>query len=576
LVFGVWCLPALQADSIVNSKHNLAVSGTGDLKASGETEICIFCHTPHQASGEAALWNHQMPVQQYTPYSSSTMKATDVRQPTGSSKVCLSCHDGTVALGMVHSRSTPIPMQGGVLAMPLRRSQLGTDLSDDHPISFRYDVALASANPQLKDPSSLNQRVRLDDNSQMQCTSCHDPHNNQFGKFLVQDNTGSALCTTCHSQNRWDQSVHKTSVATWNGQGPNPWPHPTGQTVAANACGSCHTPHQAGTRQRLLNYAVAEQNCFACHNGNVAQANIQNEFNKFSGHPVIGTSSLHDEAEDPVNPPRHASCVDCHNPHAVQSSPPGNAYASGSIVGVKGMSAAGSLVNPVTREAELCYRCHADSVARRAAVVARQFSETNKRLQFATANASFHPVETVGRNQSVPSLISPWTISSRMTCTDCHNNDQGPGAGGTGPRGPHGSSFSPLLESSMQFTDFSPESSGTYASCYKCHSRDSILADQSFQAVNGLGQPRGHNYHIVTVQASCTTCHDSHGVVSTPHLMNFNSSYVTPSSNGRLEYVSTGTLSGNCSLTCHGKDHAATAYPNPTLSPGNKVLRRKR
>jgi predicted CXXCH cytochrome family protein len=566
----------LRADTIVNSKHNLAVSGTGDLKALTQTEICIFCHTPHVTAGEAPLWNHQMPVQYYTPYRSTTLKATDVAQPTGASKLCLSCHDGTVALGMVNSQTTPIVMQGGITTLPVRRTQLGTDLSDDHPISFRYDAALASANLQLKDPSTLNQRVRLDVNGQVQCTSCHDPHNNQFGKFLVQGNIGSALCLVCHNQNRWDESIHKVSTSLWNGQGPNPWPHTTGTTVAANGCENCHSPHQAGTRPRLLNFSLAEQNCYTCHDGNVAAKNIQTEFNKLSVHPILTTGALHDEAEDPLNPPRHVTCVDCHNPHAVQASPPNSPHAPGSLVGVKGITALGTLATPVSKESEICYRCHGDSTARGPAVVTRLISETNKRLQFSPVNASFHPVEAVGKNSYVPSLISPWNVSSLVACTDCHGNNDGPANGGTGPRGPHGSSFPPILERPQITTDYAPETPAAYALCYKCHSRDSILADQSFRAVNAAGLDRGHRFHIVDIKAACTTCHDSHGVanasvVNSSHLVNFNTLYVTNSANGRLEYVSTGTLSGNCSLTCHGPnvaappfDHNASTYPNPT------------
>jgi hypothetical protein len=151
-----------------------------------------------------------------------------------------------------------------------------------------------------------------------------------------------------------------------------------------------------------------------------------------------------------------------------------------------------------------------------------------------------------------------------MYCTDCHNNDQGPGASGTGPKGPHGSIYSPLLERQLVLEDNNLESFATYALCYKCHNRDSILADDSFKAVNASNQDRGHRYHIVDQKTACTTCHDSHGVASVQHLMNFNTSpgYVTAStSNGRIEYVSSGTGSGNCSLTCHGFDHNATTYP---------------
>jgi hypothetical protein len=71
---------------------------------------------------------------------------------------------------------------------------------------------------------------------------------------------------------------------------------------------------------------------------------------------------------------------------------------------------------------------------------------------------------------------------------------------------------------------------------------------------------RYHKLHVVDRQTACTTCHDSHGVQNVTHLINFNRNYVTPSSNGRLEFVDQGINRGNCSLTCHGKDHQALSY----------------
>jgi hypothetical protein len=102
------------------------------------------------------------------------------------------------------------------------------------------------------------------------------------------------------------------------------------------------------------------------------------------------------------------------------------------------------------------------------------------------------------------------------------------------------------------------EDASLYELCYKCHDRNNILGDASFVTVSPLD--RGHRYHIVDQKTACTTCHDSHGVATQAKLINFNTSYVTPSSNGRLEYVSAGPLHGNCSVTCHGYDHKATAY----------------
>ena len=65
----------------------------------------------------------------------------------------------------------------------------------------------------------------------------------------------------------------------------------------------------------------------------------------------------------------------------------------------------------------------------------------NKWIQFEPGNLSYHRVEAAGRNANVPSLIAPWTVSSVVTCTDCHDNDTGPNAPvpGTVPAGPHGS-----------------------------------------------------------------------------------------------------------------------------------------
>src|SRR5262249_39506692 len=163
-----------------------------------------------------------------------TTKAT-IGQPTGASKLCLSCHDGTVALGMVNTRATAIQMRNSVTTMPPGPNNLGTDLSDDHPISFTYDSALAGADGQLKDPGTLNHKVRLDHDRQLQCTSCHDPHDNRYGKFLVQDNYASALCLNCHSINPWQASAHATANNRWNGAGDNPWPHTAATTVAGNA-----------------------------------------------------------------------------------------------------------------------------------------------------------------------------------------------------------------------------------------------------------------------------------------------------------------------------------------------------
>ena len=180
------------------------IAGTAhDFSAEGWSggQICTPCHTPHHSDltvPDAPLWNHEVTTAIFTVYSSSTLDAT-VGQPNNQSKLCLSCHDGTVALDSY----------GGATGTTYRvgDGNLGTDLADDHPVSFTYDVALATADGGLYDPSTepsgLGGTIAADllfsDN--MECASCHDVHNAAGNNnLLVVSNAGSALCLTCHDK----------------------------------------------------------------------------------------------------------------------------------------------------------------------------------------------------------------------------------------------------------------------------------------------------------------------------------------------------------------------------------------
>jgi predicted CXXCH cytochrome family protein len=545
-----WVLAAsLAHGAVATTKHNLSASGTGTLKATSETEICLFCHAPHNSAPAGQLWNRRTSAASYTPYTSSTLKSLP-GQPNGASLLCLSCHDGTIALGEVLNRTTPIGMAGGPLA---GNALLGTNLSDDHPISFTYDVALRAARGELADPTTLVKPnpVRLDSTGRLQCTACHDPHDNTNGKFLV-------------TSNSWAASDHRTSTRTWNGIAPNPWPHTSLTTVAANACEGCHRPHTAGGGKRLLNYAAEEANCFACHNANVATKNIQAEFNKASTHRVASYLGTHDPAETSPVATRHVECVDCHNPHAANTtagSAPGSSapVLSGSLAGMSGINIGGIAVKPATYEYEICFRCHADGTANVPTPrTTRQYSQNNKRMDFQTTNPSFHPLAGAGRSTNVPSLIGPtWTTSSRVLCTDCHNNNAAPSAGGTGPNGPHGSTNALLLKRQYVVTDNTAESAANYALCYECHNRTSILGNATFKE---------HNKHVVGERAPCNVCHDPHGISATQgnvtnnsRLINFDTTIVT-ASGGALRWETRGTNTGACYLTCHGANHNGWTY----------------
>lgn len=191
IIFGL-----LYGQNIQTSPHNLSVSGAGDVKALTETQVCIFCHTPHNSSSRQPLWNKKDPTGSYTLYYSSTQQSTSL-SPDGGSLLCLSCHDGTIALGEVLSRTEVISFERGITVLPPGGTNLTEFLADDHPISIVYDAALAAADVELVDPSLLTGLVQLRE-GKVQCTSCHNPHDNILGNFLVESNQNSQLCDYCH------------------------------------------------------------------------------------------------------------------------------------------------------------------------------------------------------------------------------------------------------------------------------------------------------------------------------------------------------------------------------------------
>lgn len=547
LVYIFACLSNMVSpQSVVNTSHNLSVSGTGSIKANSEQEICIFCHTPHSARPDSPLWNKNDPGTFYNLYSSPTSQSVP-DQPTGSSILCLSCHDGTIALGNVLSRISDIDFTGGLTMLPAGHTNLNTDLSDDHPVSFQYSAALAAADGQLLDPAIITPPVTLEA-GKLECSSCHDPHNNVFGNFLVLSNQFSELCYKCHDRDYWSSSSHNNSVSSWNGSGTDPWFHTSYPTVAENSCENCHNPHGAEGKENLLNFIQEENNCLVCHNGNVAATDIYSQLTKPYIHNVYGYNLAHSPSEDPLVVSMHVECQDCHNPHAVNSTTAAAPLISGALSGTMGINTGGSGVVPAVFEYEVCFRCHAESPGRPGSATSRVIEQSNTRLEFDSGNPSYHPVTAIGKNNDSPSLIIPYTENSLIYCTDCHSSD---GAGS--PAGPHGSNWPQILKLRYETGDYTVESPEAYALCYSCHSRSSVLSDISF------GE---HWLHIVDQNTPCNACHDPHGISSSQgtfsnntHLINFDLSIVQTGGAGVITFVDQGLNSGYCMLKCHGRGH---------------------
>jgi predicted CXXCH cytochrome family protein len=178
--------------TIAGSVHDLSGQGWGPA---GD-QICVFCHTPHNALAPqlVPLWNHAATTSVFMLYTSASLNAAP-GQPAGVSKACLSCHDGTVALDSYGANAGTHFITGSPL--------LGTDLSNDHPVSFTYDAALVTADggglvtPESASWVDAGQTAPLYA-AKLECGSCHNVHDPQFGDFLRKSNAASALCLTCH------------------------------------------------------------------------------------------------------------------------------------------------------------------------------------------------------------------------------------------------------------------------------------------------------------------------------------------------------------------------------------------
>ncbi len=201
----------VNAGSITGTAHDLSAKGYSG------GQICVVCHTPHNADTtvvEAPLWNHAITAVNFAMYTSPSFDATQDAQPTGSSKLCLSCHDGVTAIDSFGGNT------GNNFVSGNKAIGRNADLTDDHPISILYDAALATTDPGLHDPTATTVTIGAGGtktrtgtvtalmlpSDKVQCSSCHDVHNNFVGPgtndqpLLKVTKAGSALCLTCHNK----------------------------------------------------------------------------------------------------------------------------------------------------------------------------------------------------------------------------------------------------------------------------------------------------------------------------------------------------------------------------------------
>lgn len=230
--------------SIVNSKHDLSNGSTvggvsGSYTIGTSTQICVYCHAPHNANLSLPLWNRSNPAGAgFTLYSGVNM--TNVSFKTGftsdsTSLFCMSCHDGVTSIAQVYNagviESTDTVKQHVANANAFTKGKgtgdamgsaisgnLTTNLSKTHPINFPVSATLDTGNdlhigsgatmgktnftmPLFKTTADAGMSAtRATINRSLECGSCHAVHDSANKPFLRYTMNKSALCLGCHNK----------------------------------------------------------------------------------------------------------------------------------------------------------------------------------------------------------------------------------------------------------------------------------------------------------------------------------------------------------------------------------------
>lgn len=228
-----WAAPG---DGLKGSDHDFSAAGGG-------VGLCTFCHTPHRAIDTRLLWNHTLSAATYSWQDvdrtiGGTMLPTISQSWTGPTKYCLSCHDGSVAIGDINwwLGGKPAALDNEKHAWDDKHNVGATggtlgNMSGNHPVAVPYPYQNAKntyngtttgdyviTSEFVADPT-VN-KIRLFNNPSeslvvagavagktgMECSSCHDPHNGSTVEdeyFLRGKLRGSELpyiCLKCHSK----------------------------------------------------------------------------------------------------------------------------------------------------------------------------------------------------------------------------------------------------------------------------------------------------------------------------------------------------------------------------------------
>lgn len=204
---------------IVGTAHDFSNEAWSD------GEICKPCHTPHHAIAaelSGRIWNHTLSTETYTLHAGGNPDPTKQggqEDMDRISRLCLSCHDGSVALDSFGGKTDGTTF---IASIGTGSGDLSTDLSNDHPVGiaavykeeyapgggYSYKPIASAKSAGLRFNVVTGQRTYTNqageqvtaNNEAVGCNTCHNPHGTANSSLLRATNDGSNLCLSCHNK----------------------------------------------------------------------------------------------------------------------------------------------------------------------------------------------------------------------------------------------------------------------------------------------------------------------------------------------------------------------------------------
>jgi predicted CXXCH cytochrome family protein len=523
---------------------------------------------------------------------------------------CANCHSGSTSAATTATPSTTTLVAGATYTVAITLAA--------NPTGGNSGYAIVPVAPDTQKTNGGNTGALLSYTATMTApaaagTYSYTAYTNQGSQATGQ--TGSAVYSITVTAGSTTPPVTTPPVVTSGIHGP--------YSLTATQCGICHRGHEAQAPNLLVKGSQSTL-CLTCHDGLGASSNVKAQYDlvrpvnnpaarEYYSHDALAPSNHTQSALDEFGgvSNRHSECADCHNSHKARSTNSTQLAdgwdASGRLTGVSGVSVVNGAADSaptytfldgatklVTREYQLCFKCHSGSttLTSNAGLKPSQYA-LDKGVEFNPNNASFHPVEAAGKNDTPamaaslagtsPYKLWNFDVNSTVRCLNCHASGATPAPAAGASLPPHTSVNRGILLNNYKDRVLKSTneaySAGDFALCYSCHA-EAPFKDGGSNATNFSL----HAKHVSSLEggsggtdidtagdgqgnAICAECHfrlhsttNKVGTQTVPgtRLVNF-APNVQPAG-GTISWTPGTTGSGSCTLTCHGKTHTGYGY----------------